>query len=541
MKTIIKKLWLLIFFLGLGFYGCEEDDFLQKWPPNQISEGTFWNNEDDALKALAGCYNFPGGGHADAEMWSVRGIIHREGTSDNALPTPERIDELLINGQSTSTNPQAWYVWNNQYIQIAHCNYYIENIDKVDMDVAERDEMKAEARFIRACAYFYLCQYYGGVPLVTKVLTVDEANTISRSSKQEVVNFVLTELTEAAADLPDSRPQSEKGRAPKAAALAFKGRLQMAEGDWSGAAATYKSIIDLGVYQIAPFYRELFLDDGEDNSEIIFATQYLQDVIGSTAHYNFAPRMINGTSSIVPLQDLIDSYEMTDGQTIDASPLYDPANPFDNRDPRLSHSVYLPNYSVLGGQLFVTHPDSVDAPDRMPSYNWSGYCVRKFIDYPAHDGTEREYGGDIPIIRYAEVLLSYLESKLEAGDPITQALLDETINLVRGRETVNMPLVTETNPDLLRTILRRERRVEFAFEGFRMWDLYRWRIAHINLNRPIYGAKVCDDPGNCSYETDADGHYYIYTRGFRENVDYLWPIPQDEIDINPNLEQNPGY
>jgi len=176
----------------------------------------------------------------------------------------------------------------------------------------------------------------------------------------------------------------------------------------------------------------------------------------------------------------------------------------------------------------------------MPAFSKTGYGYMKYID-PGYTLDNRTYGGSIPLVRYAEILLSYLESKLEAGDHITQQLLDETINKVRGRASVNMPAITETDATALRPILRNERRVELALEGIRHYDILRWHIAHIVLDANVYGSKVCDLPGACRFTVDAQGHYYLYKRAFRENVDYLWPIPQSEIDINPNLEQNPGY
>ena len=144
----------------------------------------------------------------------------------------------------------------------------------------------------------------------------------------------------------------------------------------------------------------------------------------------------------------------------------------------------------------------------------------------------------MPVIRYAEVLLSYLEAKLEAGEPITQALLDETINLVRGRTSVHMPKITETTPDLLRPILRNERRVELAMEGIRYWDLLRWGIADQVLNGYIFGAPF---PGSKRTSPTPDGQvdaynrWYVNKRAFRKDQDYKWPIPQSEQDINPNL------
>ena len=160
--------------------------------------------------------------------------------------------------------------------------------------------------------------------------------------------------------------------------------------------------------------------------------------------------------------------------------------------------------------------------------------MRKYFD-ESYNGDLRRYGVNIPIIRYPEVLLSYLEAKLENGEAITTALLDQTINAVRGRSSVNMPRITETNPDKLRPVLRNERRVELAMEGIRYWDLRRWGIAHEVLQGKIYGAPF---PGRV--KVDADGHqdpygrWYVNKWNFREQ-DYKWPIPQSEQNINPNL------
>ena len=136
------------------------------------------------------------------------------------------------------------------------------------------------------------------------------------------------------------------------------------------------------------------------------------------------------------------------------------------------------------------------------------------------------------------MLLSYLEAKLEAGEGITQALLDETINKVRGRASVQMPAITEVNAGKLRPILRNERRVELAMEGIRYWDLLRWGIAHEALNGDIYGAPF---PGSKRTsikpdgEPDKYGRWWVNSRAFRQDQDYKWPIPQSEQDINPNL------
>jgi len=201
-------------------------------------------------------------------------------------------------------------------------------------------------------------------------------------------------------------------------------------------------------------------------------------------------------------------------------------------------------YNILfNGQQFkgwyITHPDSASAPDQLGAgkqTTQTGYGVKKFCD-ENYSGDLTNYGGNLPIIRYAEVLLSYLEAKLEAGQPIDQSLLDETINKVRGRTSVNMPPINETTPALLRGILRKERRNETAFEGIRYWDLLRWKMAETVLKADFYGAPF---PGTVKpirrkgMTVDPFARWFVTSKAFRAQ-DYQWFIPQSEVDINPKL------
>jgi len=238
----------------------------------------------------------------------------------------------------------------------------------------------------------------------------------------------------------------------------------------------------------------------------------------------------------------VDAFLMKDGLPIESSPLYDPNNEFDNRDPRLYASILLPNYSIWNGIKYQQHPDSTINGVKAGAGR-TGYGLKKFtMDNYKGDGFSS--GADQVLVRYAEVLLSYLESKLEAGDGISQALLNETINKVRGRSSVGMPAVTITDPTLLREIVRRERRVEFFGEqAIRLWDITRWKIANTALRGVYRGMKVTNTPATyTAYKVDAKGYLIISERkSFNENINYLWPLPLSELDINKNLKQNPGY
>ena len=528
--------------IGIFLSGCQED-LLDKQPTDQLSDATFWKDKKDAKLALTGIYNENYGYYSGYRysFWQPETFVRLDATTDNGYEKDNRITRL-----NTGLLDASYFVinifWESSYDKIARCNNFLDNIEQTKMAEEEKAEMIAEVKFIRAYYYFWMSQLWGGVPLVTETLTVEEANSVTRASKTDVVNFVLNELNAAAQDLPETRPDDEHGRIIKAAALAIKGRLLMSEEQWSEAANTYEEIINMGIFAIDPRYKELFEDEAEMSNEFIMSFKVRQKDLSTRMQQAVLPFMYGGYHQINVYRNLVADYEMSDGNTIDNSPLYNPTNPFENRDPRLEMSVFYPEQTVFKGRLYVAHPDSTGADDRLPRRDWSGYALKKFADED-YEGDPTDYGGDFPVIRYAEVLLSYLESKMEAGDNIDQNLLDQTINRVRGREAVDMPPVTETNPSNLRPILRRERRVELAFEGLRYFDLLRWGIAHEELNDKFYGMKITDDPENYEgqFEVNEGGFVFTNEYNFREDVDYLWPIPQQEIDINPNLEQNPGY
>ncbi len=195
------------------------------------------------------------------------------------------------------------------------------------------------------------------------------------------------------------------------------------------------------------------------------------------------------------------------------------------------------SYGTLGNQNIGNYPYLVQWLDVW----FIPVCVSsRFYRFtnPGFIGTDLANSGtDLPIIRYAEVLLSYLEAKLENGDAITPPLLDSTINRVRQRSSENMPKVTETNSELLRVILRRERRNELAFEGIRLWDLLRWKTAANVLNGDFYGAPFQGATNLRKKGTTIDlyNRWYVKSKAFRAGTDETWPIPLSEVSINPNL------
>jgi len=536
-NSIIPKICVILVLSGIFSSGCKKDLF-DKQPLDAVSDGTFWKTEADAQLALVGCYWTEAGWRSN-DFWTPWSFVNMDVMAGNASEkelNPDRVTD----GTLTSTNGMTSGHWQHSYQKIITCNNFLDHIDKISMVEANKAIMVAEVRTLRAYEYFNLALFFGDVPLVEHVLTISEANSVTRALKADVWAFAETELKASFPLLPKTRPDKENGRITAGAALAILGRLQMAEKKWSEAATTYKTIIDNNTYIIDPKFKELFWESNELSKEFILTSQYIPDVYGQVVLQFVYPETYGGWHQFSPYNELVKEFECTDGKTIDQSPLYDAANPYNNRDPRLDFTIMISDRSSFKGVTFVSRPNTT-SPDNFTRYSWSGYCINKFMD-EGFSGNLMNYGGNWAIIRYAEVLLSYLESKLESGATIDQTLLDQTINKVRGRAAVNMPPVTTTDPAALRTIVRRERRVEFAFEGSRYYDILRWGTAAVELNRQFTGMKLTNDPANYKdYPVDGAGYLIYQRRNFKAGINELWPIPQSERDINKNLTQNTGY
>ena len=548
MKTVKYLIPLLVV---LCMVSCKKE--LDRTPLDQFSSQTFWNNEANTMMALSGVYrggiqmaSSPTGAEYSAtDWWSYHGLLFLEFATDNAY---DRRGEnsgfnTLTNGTLTPSNSYLSNYWSASYSRIARCNYFMENVGKAPVDAAKIDRMEAESRFIRACQYFYLSQHFGAVPLVEKTLTLEEANTVDKNTRDQVLTFVEAELKAVAAALPkqNSMPAAERGRASQQAALAFLGRTYLAQKRWEDAANVYKQVIDMNENIIDPNYESLFNGTNETSKEIIFATQYLQDLAPNAMLQHNYPAKLGGNAIHSPLGSLVESYEFNDGTPFAyADPRYSAANISGNRDPRLSYTVLVPGQQFKN-ITFNSNPDDASSPDQLTTTKQAtrtGYGLKKFNSEAFSGGDLQNSGIDLPVIRYAEILLSYLEARLEAGSVIDQTLLDATINMVRGRASVNMPRITETNSAALRPILRRERRNELALEGIRYWDLLRWGIIGEVLQGDFYGAPfpTAVNLRKKGSTVDPYGRWYVTSKAFRKGQDEVWPIPQTEVNINPKLQ-----
>jgi len=563
MKSNIKYS-ILTLLLTFTLVSCE--DYLEKYPLNNPSDATFLSNETELRMAVTGCYNTLWTGVQGMPFHTVFDQISDIGWDRNGSAL-----QAIGRGSADSRNGDILGLWTNLYQGISRCNYVLANMERGQENIPAQifAQSKAEARFLRAFYYHYLIELWGGVPLVTEPLTLSEAN-VGRSSKSEIVDFILTELNECVNDLPQEN-NPVLGKASKGAAWGLASRVALYNERWNDAISSAQKVMNLEgtEFLLHSNYMDLFQYAGQESKEIIFSVQFLNGERMHSMFRFFGSRNAKGHTNKKPSYQAADSWECIDGLQIDESPLFDPQNPYVNRDPRLGFTFSLSGSIFLGFQ-YETHGDSLrcwdynqDPPKRIANLeathayaSFTGIGWRKYADNLDKDAVNDSELNTI-IMRYAEILLNYAEAKIEAGQ-IDQSVLD-AINKVRQRPSVDMPPITTTNPTELRYAVRRERKYELSCEGLRLFDIRRWEIAENVMNLPVLGrmkksypsiAPRVDEHGTSYYDNipiaqqgeSADFKMRVVEiRSFDKNRDYLWPIPYVEMDTNSEMTQNPGY
>ena len=519
-----------IFFLVMTTFlmqGCKKD-LLNTVPNDRISTDIFWKTDNDATLAANAVYTYM------AE--SAEHFIGWDCMADIVFTNPTGPQEASIKqGQFNALNSRISGDWNRNYAGIRAANTFLAHADQVQTtNTALINRLKGEVRTLRAYFYYQLAFLFGDVPLVTTEISVEESGELTRTDVNKVWDFVASELTDAATLLP--LKQTEKGRITKGAALAIKARAMLYAGRWQQAADAAKSVMDLNNYSLYSSYKNLFTYPAENNSEVILDIQFVQDVYSNNIFQSFAPKSVNANSKWVPTKNIVDAYQMTNGLPItDPASGYDPANPYKNRDPRLGFSIFVPGDILPNGKVFNSLPNSTtgDAVGSSFVVSPTGFNIEKYVNaddlsHPSNCGI------NIILIRYAEILLTYAEAKIELNQ--IDASVYDAINKVRQRADVNMPAITtgKTQSEL-RDIVRQERMVELAFEGQRFFDIRRWKIAGTVMPGKVYGITYKDAGGNLQ-TIEVPGWTQIW-----DDKNYLWPIPQKEIELNSNLTQNPGW
>ena len=574
----MKKINLIILAFSMVLILSCNKDYLNRFPESDPNSATYYTTADQLTLAINAAYN-----NLSYQQDGFPYQMQLEGTSDLVWQRPTTDAQTIGLGQHTSNTTMIRTIWTQSYIGIGRCNALLENMIKAKSvtTAAQYSRIEGEAKFLRAYYYGTLISLYGDVPLVVKSMPTEESY-LARTPKAEVLNAIFSDLDSAAAKLPLSYTGTDIGRATKTSALAFKSRIALYNAKWDVAAAASKAVIDLGYHALYPNYRNLFMYVGENSKESIFAFDYKLTIRTNAAPQNNQARNSSGYSGLIPTRALADSYECTDGLTIDKSTLYSTADPFKNRDPRMRQTLLGDGdtWFGAGGITFnmTLHPDSTTCSRYTPTFakipnlevtnafsSYSGFIMKKYLD-PQDMAVPNQSELAFMLIRYAEVLLNYAEAKIELNQ-IDASVLD-AINLVRARgygvaatQTTLYPAIKTTNQTELRAIVRRERKIELAGEGLRVFDIRRWNIAEKVMNGILFGKAMNkaiyyslpkptldenSSPGYTSFTSllSVVGNFKIMDnpRVFKSH-NLLWPIPQAELDVNknPGFKQNPGY
>lgn len=523
----MKKIIILLLLTNLGL-SCSSD--LDLSPIDAQSELNYWETEEDARIFLNSIY---------ADLRDANQYLFFNTLSDDAYTKGVEDYRNIASGSYGPSNGIVTGVWVGRYEAVRRTNIFLNNIDRVsEIEESQRRNFTAEAKFIRAWHYFYLRELYGDVPLITDEISIEESLGLTRTDQNEVLEFILDELESAINNLASTYPSDDFGRITKDAAIAFKSRVHLYEGQYSLAEDLSGQL--LNKYTLFPDYGALFKTNNERANEILLSLQYVPVDREHGIQYNLIPPSLGGYANFSPLQELVDVYPTLDGTPItDPSSGYDENNPYVNRDPRLEATIIYDEYEMQdsNGNTVIIDTSPGAAPDGLNYSSNStptGYYVHKYYDPQARNGINS--GLNLIEIRYAEVLLNYAEAKVEQGS-FTAQDWDLTIRALRNRAgLVGDALVYPgSDQNMLREIIRNERRIELAFEaGHRFFDIRRWRIAEDVLNGWTHGIKTDQTP-------EDGGYIRVSLRMFDPSKHYLWPIPQSERDINKNLTQNPNW
>nr|WP_299073387.1 RagB/SusD family nutrient uptake outer membrane protein [uncultured Allomuricauda sp.] len=551
-----------------------DDDFLERTPLDTITEASFYKTPQDLRTAANAFYaDLPGWQSTSVGFNVLPDMSEDMGTTENPS---NRLSGISLDVPTSASNT----VWS--FDEVRETNFFLDRSLQAEGDEVLINQYRGEGFFFRAYHYVNLLERYGAVPIFDQYFTDQDEEFVfaPRNPRNEVADFIIADLDMAISMLQSFPEIDGNPRISKEAAQLLKARVALYEGTWEKyhngtdfgvagsdgtsylqiAAETAEDIMDSGVFSLHSDYGSLFNQIGlSGNSEVMLWRDYDDLNLGINNVLQLSwPNRCGYTRFAVR------SYLCTDGDPISVSPLYqgdqDLSTIEDNRDPRLAATIMVP------GDVLVKDTDDSEILWANPDFSTAnagltGYESQKYRDVNI-DADRSNFTRETSriIMRYAEVLLIFAEAKAELGS-ITQGDLDKSINLLRAR--VSMPSMTlgaiTTDPDwpnygyTLSDVLyeiRRERSVELMAEGFRANDIYRWRAhALIDGDQPR-GAFYDDGIVNVelaptSVTLDTDGYILPFAATGNFNFDetrvYLLPIPLDELILNPNLEQNPGW
>lgn len=576
----MKKLYKIIFLFVLAYamFSCKKGGFLEQ---TQISDLTQQSVFSDSVKTIAFLSNIYTqiGFSEDSKRFSNGGLDVASDEAepyDNSATTP-----IAFANGSVDPNTVTDDAYTTCYAQIRAVNVFIKNVGNSPLRAATKVEVVAEARFLRAWYYSILLKHYGGVPLVgDTVYNYTDKINVKRASYADCVNYIVSECDLAAKSLPLQQTALLYGRASGGACQALKMRvllyaasplfnddkpgsvetpLSMAKSQkpelagvvaytdydkqrWKAAADAANAL--MGVYSLVlnntpPGYGFQYLFTQRYNPEYIWQAmkQSNTDLEGL-----YLPPSRGGKGGGFPYQEFVDAFPMANGLAItDPASGYDPNNPYNGRDPRLENSI------LHDQSKWITVASNTPSPINIYTVNGqgagldaiytgtkTGYYGAKMLDPAAVPNAFKSTNRCIPLIRYAEVLLSYAEAINEYEGP---AQAYGPIEKIRQRAGLNpYALPRNLSQDDMRKVIQNERRLELAFEGHRFWDIRRWKLGDTQ-NAQFTGMEV---------QRDGAGNVKAYKRinvrkhGFKGAL-YLWPLPASEVAKSTVTLQNPGY
>lgn len=489
--------------------------------PNTPTAANFWKTAADAQAGINAIYSTqhrPGYSRWQFFMTQVRSDEGYSSSPNGDLQN--NFDRFLITNYNYYEGTTVWY---DSYIGIRRCNEVLQNVPAINMDATTKAQLLAEARFHRAFFYYYLATYWGNVPLITESFKPTDFPT--NTPQAQVYEYIETELTAAAPVLPLSYDNANIGRATSGAAYALLGKAYLQQHKYQAAADALKWFTTTGnsIYSLMPNYRDNFVITSENNKESVFELQFAlnptdnhdDDVANGSDNLNygssippfFGPRPIGFTDGQARrwVVNEMELEKTTTGQ----------------RDPRLAASFLFdstdvrgPNFTLVYGRTFSSlgySSDSTVVPNTHDVY------FRKMQNDFTDNGESFHSGNNYRFCRYADVLLLYAEALNGIGQTSAAYPYVDQVRQRAGLATLSSVMPGLSQAQFL-TQLKHERITELSGEGHRWEDLARWG----DLGPQLAGR-------------DAGFANFIIGK------DELIPIPQQDLDLNPNLHQNPNW
>lgn len=562
-------------------------DILDKKPLTEVSDNDLWS-DPALLKAFVNSrYNQVGVNGAESMQSSIvdeTELTWLRGCETHNFARLSPTDLGRMNGAWWGSDNRSW---STKWTNISNCNIFFEHVDNVAFtDEAEKTKLVGQVRFIRAFEYWDLIARWGAMPIITKSFSINDRDEIvdqKRNTYKECIDFLVGELDQAAKELPANWSGDDYGRATSVAALALKSRILLyaasplmnedvkipevgfttPEPDrWQKAAKAATEALDAAqaagneLYNLdgdpSKNYQMIFMDNTAANKETLFARMGTNSAGGESIsncdQYN-NPNGYGGWGGNCPLQELVDAYEVVkDGvaSKFDWNNPEEKANPYANRDPRFYATILYDGAKWMtrnvetyfdvdsNGKITGGGKDTKFGND---SWNASptGYNMKKFMDEGYALNSWNFCARNWIHLRMAELYLNKAEALYHTGD---EEGAREALKPIIER--AGMPAVTATGADLLEAI-KNERRIEFAFEEHRYFDVRRWKEAPKYFGSTVHAITIKKYPdGKKTYEVDKLRSDVGGDRKWDDKM-YWLPIPKSEMDKNPNLVQNPGY